>query len=386
MSGKGVTALVYAASAREGGGQTYLTQLLRRVPADTIRVRVVAPHSILAQLRELPITPHPAPRVIESPVLRVAWERISFPGLLRRSGATVLFCPGGIVPNRIPPDTPVVTMFRNMLPFMPDEIARFGTTPVGMRLRLLRRPLLRSMYRADKLIVLSRYARDTVEPLLPSSRPQLVTIPHGIDARFRANGMAADSRPAWLPDRPYLLYVSIFEPYKRQIEVLEAYERFARLVAEPPSLVLVGRTSTAYGRLALKRANTLVAKDRVMFAGARPYVELAGAYRHAAINIFASTCENCPNILLEMLAAGRPIIASMRPPMPEIAGDAALYFEPDDPGQLAKLIPTVLGDRSLAEHLAGKAASRSRDFDWDDTARRTWQTIVDAANEGALAA
>ena len=107
-----------------------------------------------------------------------------------------------------------------------------------------------------------------------------------------------------------------------------------------------------------------------------PYLELPAVYYHALINIFASESENCPNILLEALAAGRPIVCSDREPMPEFGGDAVLYFDPASPGELARQLMTVLDDAGLQSQLAAKALMRARLYDWRNTAQLTWAALA----------
>jgi len=102
---------------------------------------------------------------------------------------------------------------------------------------------------------------------------------------------------------------------------------------------------------------------------------MPAVYQHALLNIFASQCENCPNILLEALAAGRPVVVSNRPPMPEFAGDAAVYFDPQSPNELADVLASVLDDSAAMADLSAKAEKRAFLYDWKSTAMATWKAI-----------
>jgi len=75
--------------------------------------------------------------------------------------------------------------------------------------------------------------------------------------------------------------------------------------------------------------------DCVMAAGVVPRAELSCAYRHPFVDIFASECENCPNILLQAMAAGRPVLVSNSQPMSEFGGDAVAYFDSCSPRDFA---------------------------------------------------
>jgi glycosyltransferase involved in cell wall biosynthesis len=140
--------------------------------------------------------------------------------------------------------------------------------------------------------------------------------------------------------------------------------------------VLVGTESPEYGRKVRAEIGRLGLENDVLVRGQVPYMEMPGLYQHAVLNIFASQCENCPNILLEAMAAGRPVIVSNRPPMPEFAGDAALYFDPASPADLAEKLATVLDNPVYLGELAARAREQSLLYDWQSAARDTWNVLA----------
>ena len=117
-------------------------------------------------------------------------------------------------------------------------------------------------------------------------------------------------------------------------------------------------------------------KDQICVVGPIPYAGLPAAYHHATVNLFASSCENCPNILLEALGAGRPVLSSDVMPMPEFGVDAVGYFSPTDPSSICDAMVRVLTDESHSNKLAMASARRSADFDWVNTSRTTWENIT----------
>src|SRR5205814_8318224 len=127
----------------------------------------------------------------------------------------------------------------------------------------------------------------------------------------------------------------------------------------------------ARGRTALGIAT------RVVIPGTRPNSEVPAANHRALITIFASEAENCPNVLLEAMAAGKPILCSRRPPMPEFGADAVWYFEPSNVDELATQLARLLREPDARAELGARAAVRSRNYDWDETARRTWTALLD---------
>jgi glycosyltransferase involved in cell wall biosynthesis len=83
-----------------------------------------------------------------------------------------------------------------------------------------------------------------------------------------------------------------------------------------------------------------------------------------------------PNILLEAMAAGLPIASSDRGPMPEILGDAGLYFDPESPQAIEEAVGRLHADPGLCERLAGRAQARAREFSWERAARETFALLA----------
>jgi glycosyltransferase involved in cell wall biosynthesis len=380
-----VKIFINASSARVGGGQTYLTNLLERLPSPhdatvylladaTLRVSSNAPNLVRVT----------GPRWLANPLARLCWERVRLPSLLRNLDIDVLFCPGGVVTARGSARCRTVTMFRNMLPFDDQQLHRHPLIWPRLRVWLLRGTLVRSMRSADLVIFVSSWAKEQIERSFAGVLRNSVIIHHGLDSRFRPSS-AVGGRPAWLPTGPYLLYVSHLEFYKSQLQVVDAYADFRARSGSDLPLILAGSTESAYARQVKRRIAELGLERHVLLPGNVPYAELPAVYQGAAAVIFASQCENCPNILLESLAAGRPVLSSGRQPMPEFGGDAVLYFEPSEPRALAEELCLVFGDPSLARDLASRALRRSNAFDWETTRLRTWQALLDTARGGTAA-
>lgn len=364
--------VINALSARLGGGQTYLINLLRYLPDDgDLRIFIFVPEG-LALPEDSRITRLRTGWPTDNPLLRAVWEKCVLPKILRKLGAHVLFCPGGVLSTRAPDGCRTVTMFRNMIPFDMEVRRR---VPFGLqRIRnwLLERVMLNSMASADLVIFISDFARSVIAARITIGNA--VTIPHGISESFRC-GDSVLARPDFLPAGEYMLYVSRFDVYKHHYEVVSAYASLAPEVRAACRLVLVGESDTACGDAVRALVAARGLGERVHIMGAVPYQLLPAVYRNARLILFASSCENCPNILLEALGAGRPVLSSSVMPMPEFGADAVAYFDPRNAQEIAARISEVIGDPLRADQLARRAARRNADYDWALTARRTWHSI-----------
>jgi glycosyltransferase involved in cell wall biosynthesis len=366
--------VVNGLSSRTGGGATYLKNLLRYLePAEGLTIDVFAPPGLsLAGTANIRIVRPCWPT--KNPLLRALWEVFILPAYLRQHKAAVLFCPGGVVSTPVPPGCKIVTMFRNMMPFDPDLVSSMPAGFGRLRVKILRPVLLWSLARADLVIFVSEFGKSVASRLV--SIQNSCVIRHGTSDDFRTAGETLPW-PFALKNRPnYILYVSTFLPYKNHKTVAMAYARLSESLRRKYAMVFVGQTTGAEGedvRVFVQRAGLA---QQVVMLDEVPHDSLPGLYRNADLIVFASSCENCPNVLIEALGAGRPVLCSNVMPMPEIGGDAPRYFVPSDPEALAQAMNDVLLDPVHAMELATAAARRSELFDARVTARETWKRIL----------
>jgi glycosyltransferase involved in cell wall biosynthesis len=265
-------------------------------------------------------------------------------------------------------------MYRNSLTFQGEELRRFRPWSVSrFKLEILRRLQRRSLAAADGVIVLSNHAMELVRK--QGIHHEMVRIPHGVQDRFRAPPAGARSQFG-----RRILYVSSVAAYKHQWNVVEAVA-LLRTRGHDVTLRIVGpvidRASARRMKAALNRFDA--SGEWASFEGPADYERLHEEYGAADIFVFASTCENMPNTLLEAMASGLPIVSSASGPMPEIAIDSVLYADPEDPVSLAVRLAEILTNPDLAAELRRKAQERAEDFTWSRTAAETFRYLVEIA-------
>jgi glycosyltransferase involved in cell wall biosynthesis len=113
--------------------------------------------------------------------------------------------------------------------------------------------------------------------------------------------------------------------------------------------------------------------------GEVPYKKLSAVYRKADLFIYASSCENMPNILIEAMASSLPIACSNRGPMPEVLGDAGLYFDPESPQQIAGAVRALVDDHEKRSEFASRAYEYAMKYSWERCARETFSFIAGIA-------
>ena len=232
----------------------------------------------------------------------------------------------------------------------------YGLSSRTLRFGLLRYSQSRTFKRADGLVFLTQYARDVVSSVVghvPERQLSSLTGSALVSFAYHGRRRCCRSFTDNMPCR--VLYVSIVDMYKHQWHVAEAVARL-RSTGLPVVLELVGPRADGIHRL--EQVLNRVDPDRrfVFYRGGVPYEELHRLYSQVDINVFASSCENMPNILLEGMAAGVPTACSRRGPMPEVLRDAGVYFDPENPNEIATAIRTLMESPGLRAAKATAAA------------------------------
>jgi glycosyltransferase involved in cell wall biosynthesis len=246
-------------------------------------------------------------------------------------------------------------------------------------LLLLRWTQSRTFRRAEGVIFLTRYAQTEVTRLVETTGA-VTTIPHGVDGRFAGRPREQQPMSQYSVDRPFrILYVSIIDVYKHQWHVAEAVAQL-RNGGFPVVLDLVG---PAYPPALARLKKVLTRIDPtgrvVRYVGAVPYDELHARYAQAQVCVFGSSCETMPNILLEGMASGLPIACSNRGPMPEVLGDAGVYFDPESPADIARALRELIESPGLRARLAQASFDRSQAYSWPRCAAETFEFLRAAA-------
>ena len=376
---------VDATNIRQGGGLTQLSQLLRAcdpMAAGICHVTVLATQATAAALPVRPWLSKVSARWMDASLpRRMLGQQFQLPQAIKAAKCDVLFSPGGTLPAWSP--VPTVTMSQNMLPFEPVEAARFGRWSfMRLKMQLLRHSQGRSFRRADGLIFLTEYAQAAVTNAIGGVSCLPALIPPGIEQRFlqppRLQRPLADCT-ATNPFR--VLYVSILMPYKHHVEVARA-ARLLRDEGVPIEMHFIGAPWGDYGRQFRALLDELDPRNEfLLWSGAVPFEALHGFYQCADAFVFASSCENLPNILIEAMSAGLPIASSDRGPMPEVLGDAGVYFDPEVPSSIADALRRLANDELLRSRLSELAWHKAQAYSWEHCARDTFKFIASVAQQ-----
>ena len=269
--------------------------------------------------------------------------------------------------NGGPPLTPRVKRVVTMLDLIWLHQREAWGTPAAVRtMAVLTRISART---AHRVITISQAARDDLVDSFGLDRSKIDVTPLGV--RLPETPQRADG------NRPTVLCVAQKRPYKNLGALIRA---IAELSDEQPTLVLPG-APTEYEAELRALAGRLGVVDRVRFPAWVSDAELESLYAEATCFVLPSLIEGFGLPVLEAMARGVPVACSDRPALPEVAGDAALLFDPTDQPAVTDAVRRLLSDSRLRDILSARGRKRAEQFSWRRTGEETVASYRRAIDE-----
>jgi glycosyltransferase involved in cell wall biosynthesis len=272
---------------------------------------------------------------------------------------------------------PLWGRFRRVVTVHDLIYARFPEAHAGLREKGMRVLVPSAVRRSHRVIADSLSTREDLIDLLGLPAGRIDVVPLGLGAVRRAEALAEEDvrERLRLQGRRVVLSLSAKRPHKNLRALISALARIP--AGDRPVLVLAGYP-TEHERQLRARAQTLGLDDDVRFPGWLSDAEVEGLWAIADAFVFPSLYEGFGLPVLEAMARGVPVACSNASSLPEVAGDAALLFDPHDEAAIADALERLLRDPALAERLAAAGRVRVREFTWERTARATIDSYMRA--------
>lgn len=171
----------------------------------------------------------------------------------------------------------------------------------------------------------------------------------------------------------YILFVGTLQPRKNIVRLVDA---FSRIAPKHPNLklLIVGKKGWLYDEILKAPAKYNVESD-VKFLDFVEDSKMQNLYKDALCFVLPSLYEGFGLPVLEAMKSGCPVLLSDISSLPEAGGDAALYFKPEDPQDIANKIDKVISDPKLRESMVKKGYSQVKKFSWEKTAKETLKVL-----------
>jgi glycosyltransferase involved in cell wall biosynthesis len=236
---------------------------------------------------------------------------------------------------------------------------------------------------ADAVVAISEFTKSALIERFGLG-PEKITVTHlGLNPALQIppaeNEIESVRRAHGLP-REFILFVGASEPRKNLPGLVEAlsiiHERLRKI-----GLVIAGRPGGDADRLE-RRIAELGLGDWVRRLGYLSEADIRALFHAATAFAFPSLCEGFGLPLLEAMAGGLPAAVSGVGALPEIGGEAALYFDPGNPEDIAGALVRILSDGALRRDLRARGRERARRFQWSSTAARTLALYREVVGRG----
>lgn len=219
--------------------------------------------------------------------------------------------------------------------------------------------------RAEKIIAVSFYTRNDLAETYQLDPGKIVVTYEAADLITEKSSLTAEEvLKKYKIEQPYLIYVGNAYPHKNLEIMLSGLKVLEEKYGKKPTLVLVGKEDYFYQRLKQKVFATQLS-DQIVFCGYVPDEELPILYQQALVYIFPSLYEGFGLPPLEAMQYGLPVLSSQASCLPEILQDAALYFDPNDPQDIADKIAKISNDQNLRNTLASLGKQHVQQFSWE---------------------
>ncbi|MCU1333016.1 MAG: mshA 5, partial [Candidatus Angelobacter sp.] len=292
-------------------------------------------------------------------------EQFELPRILSRHKVDLLHSPHFLLPL-VRPCPAVATIHDVIYMACPEDLAsRAG--------RLYYRGMMNASSRmATRIITDSMHSRNEIVRYLNADPEKIEVIYPAVDPFFHAeadSAQVASVRSRMGIDRDYVLCVGIYKLRKNHAGLLRAFRTMLQS-GRKAQLVIAG--PMAEGESILRElARELGIAEHIIFTGFVNDVDLRDLYSAAHLYACPSFYEGFGFTVLEAMACGAPVVCSSETSLPEVAGNAALYFDPRNPDEMAGQLLLVFSDKATRASLISQGRQNLLRFNWEETARQT---------------
>ena len=371
MTSEKINIGIDASRNKSGGAKAHIIGILSELKNPLTygfdEVHVWTHKELLTQLPKKPWLKVHTPEVLNKSILhQLLWQLKTLPKSLKNNNCKLLLSTSAGSVCKFKKN---IVMSRDMLSFEKGEMQRYSIfSKQRLRLEVLKQVQIKSLKNALGTIFLSNYASKTLQTYTGKLRNTKV-IAHGVSENFRRKPMPSQKKSS---SDPFICtYVSNADLYKHQWHVVNAFSKINKNYNAKLQLIGGAKGHPEY----------LLKKSIFNYDPTYTFVKLIQNIKHTEVPqhlfetdifIFASSCENLPNTLIEAMAAGLPIACSDRGPMPEVLKDAGVYFNPEDPESIEKAVIQLMTNVNVRSSLSARAEEYSQLYSWKKCADQTF--------------
>lgn len=311
------------------------------------------------------------PSLYQKPLQNMLWHMFVLPIMIRKDSYDWMLLPAGN--RRLMAYYPVKTLVTM------HDLSQFHVAKKydAFRMTYIKKVIPFFLKRADKIMTVSGSTADDLESFYGMKRNELVVNHNGVNTTAYSPIKEGETITP-VHNKPYLLYVARIEhPGKNHMNLIKAYEQLDASLKASYDLVLVGSDWNGAEEVHAY-AEASEDRDRIKFKGFVANEALPDYYRQASLFVFPSFYEGFGIPVAEAMASGTPVVASCTSSLPEVGGDAARYFDPEYPEDIADTISIALNNKGESVKMRNEGLQQVKKFDWDLHAKKIIETASSA--------
>ena len=372
--------LSYGQNYRNGGVSRYIRSLLTQLakqPGEHNYTVFVNGQDVIEQLAQHPqITYISAPWPQSRPAVRVAWEQLTLPTLIRQKHIDVLHSPVNVLPERMPRNCSTVVTLHDL------AFLRFPTVLTRAKRIYHRTFTIRSLRRATMIITVSDSTQHDAHELAGIPFGHMRTVYTCIDERF--SNVSIQEKIRQFKEQHeltegFILYLGTLEPRKNIDTLIDAYARLRQMHGVREKLVLAGGKGWLYEAI-FEKVKQLGLEDEVVFPGFVTDSEQVLWYQAASAFAYPSLYEGFGIPVAEALACGTPVVTSNVSSLPEAGANLALCVDPYDISALTDALHQALTDDTLRQNCQMMAPTIAQRFSAQAMVEKTIAVYEQAAS------
>lgn len=213
--------------------------------------------------------------------------------------------------------------------------------------------------RARFVHCISQYTAECLTEFFPAVSRKIRVIHLGVEPRFHPRPRTGNSY-----DHPYFLYIGNLSPHKNLTRLVEAFASFSH-DEQQHHLIIVGKDFKGQKTIIEELIQAKELQDRIFILSGLDDERLLDLYSNATALVHPSLAEGFGFTPLEAMACGTPVLVSRAGSLPEVCGDAALYFDPLKPEEIAARMTQIVQEKNLRLEMIERGKARAKEFTWE---------------------
>ena len=234
----------------------------------------------------------------------------------------------------------------------------------------------RSLEKSKAIVTVSEFSKENISKQYKINEEKITVVYNSVDENFSPINIEEreNIKEKYAGGNEYFIYKGELRTENNLVNLLKAFSAFKKRQKSGMQLLMLIDNNSAYEKL-VESLRLFRFKDEVKLLIDLPASEIVKAISAAYAFVYPSFFEGFPKQIIEAMRCEVPVITSSTSAMPEICGDAALYFDPKNFKEIAVQMMLLFKDEALRKNLIEKGKMQAKKYSWNKTSQLLWKSI-----------